>query len=227
MVANESKIQLAVAAWENGTYTSMRALAKDFNVSRTTLSNEISGNRLPHQEAFKSLQKLSKIQEQWLTQWIMDEDRKGVAPSYLKTREMAGLVISAGVDATPVGRNWIYSFFERNPSVKPAITRKIDVKRVNYSIKEVIQKHFNLIMEVRRKYNIHDDDVYNFDEHDINQGCSQNLKVAAKAASLIKGGTMKKIPENQEWVSILEVIRFGSKRPPPAIIFKCKTVQFT
>jgi hypothetical protein len=51
MVANESKIQLAISAWENGEYQSMRKCAKDFNVHRGT---SIAGRQRRDEAGFYS-----------------------------------------------------------------------------------------------------------------------------------------------------------------------------
>ncbi|KAF1981653.1 DDE-domain-containing protein [Aulographum hederae CBS 113979] len=65
------------------------------------------------------------------------------------------------------------------------------------------------------------------DEHGTNLGAANNTKVIGEAARSIGGSTHRKMPENREWVSVLEMIGLGKHRVPPVVIFKGKYSQTT
>jgi hypothetical protein len=65
--------------------------------------------------------------------WILEEDRKGLAPSYLKVIEMVTLILRADGDLADLGHNWIYAFLRCSQTIKPLLGRKIDAALVNSS----------------------------------------------------------------------------------------------
>ncbi|KAF1984349.1 hypothetical protein K402DRAFT_142319, partial [Aulographum hederae CBS 113979] len=140
---------------------------------------------------------------------------------------MAEIVRQATGDPDPIGKNWIYSFLGRNPLVKPMIGRRIVASRINSASKEEIRRYFQLLKDVVAKYAIKSVNTYNMDEHGTNLGAANNTKVIGEAARSIGGSTHRKMPENREWVSVLETIGLGKHRIPPVVIFKGKYSQTT
>jgi hypothetical protein len=227
MTTSEKQIEKALIAWKSGKYKSFRLLCREYNVHRTTLRERLDKETQSHQTAHESAQRLSRQQEEWLTRWIIHEDRKGLAPSYNTISEMAALICRNAGDTAPIGHNWIYSFLNRNPLVKPLVGRKIDAARINGSQIDQLKAHFELLKSVVSEFGIKSTNTYNMNEHGINQGSSANSKVVGEAARATKGTTMVKIPENREWVSIIECIGYSGFSTPPTIIFKGKNIQTT
>lgn len=226
-MVSEEVIQAASAELNSDPNKSLRAVAKDFNVPRSTLQSRIKNGHQPHSMAHQNAQRLFPEQEHWIARWIIEEDRKGDAPSYAKVMHMAALICAASGDTDYIGHNWIYNFAQRNPTVKPLIGRKIDIARVRCGGSGEISAYFTLLKDVIAKYKIKTCNIYNMDEHGTNLGASQHTKVMGEAEKAVRGVTHKKTPENREWVSMIETISYSGRPVPPVVIFKGATPQTT
>jgi hypothetical protein len=83
MDSKETAVKLAIQYYHAGVYKSQRAAAKAYGVPRTTLQDRLKGtpNRATsHQHQ----QRLSPDQEEFLVQWILNEDARGCAPSHAR-----------------------------------------------------------------------------------------------------------------------------------------------
>ena len=69
-------------------YTSIRQAAKAYNVPRSTLADRQHG-KPPRSAAHEQQQRLTPAQEEFLTEWILEQDLQGLAPSHTRVREMA------------------------------------------------------------------------------------------------------------------------------------------
>jgi transposase len=81
MDQRESMLQLALADLESGKYTSIRQAAKAYNVPRSTLADRQHG-KPPRSAAHEQQQRLTPAQEEFLTEWILEQDLQGLAPSH-------------------------------------------------------------------------------------------------------------------------------------------------
>ena len=64
-IENEAQVEAAAAAFKAGTHKSIRAAARAFKVSKTTLTERIKG-RPPRNKAHKELQLLTNAEEKEL-----------------------------------------------------------------------------------------------------------------------------------------------------------------
>ena len=126
MKSLKSQIVLAVQAFKNGDFTSIRACAKAYNVPHTTIYHRIKKGGESHQTAHKSTQKLDIHQEEFLCNWIIEEYHQSRPPSHAIVREMAQLLLRSSGQPTDLDRNWMYSFISRNPHVKTMVGCSID-----------------------------------------------------------------------------------------------------
>jgi len=108
----EEDIQSALDTVENG--MSQPKASSEFGVPRTTIRNRING-RISRQEAYKPQQRLSPVQEQRLTDWVLTQEALGLGPTHTQIRQLAGRVLDARGDAKPLGKRWMDSFKRRNP----------------------------------------------------------------------------------------------------------------
>jgi hypothetical protein len=76
---------------------------------------------------------------------------------------MADLLL-AERNASPIGKNWATNFINRRPEIQSKFNRKYDYKRAQCEDPIIIGDWFRLVHNVKAKYGILDDDVYNFDE---------------------------------------------------------------
>jgi hypothetical protein len=106
MDARELSIQSAIRDLESGVYTSQRAAAKAWGVPRSTLQDRLDG-RQPRAIAHQHQQRLSLEQEEFLVDWILDEDSRAQPPSHARVREMAARILRLGGDHDTLGQRWV------------------------------------------------------------------------------------------------------------------------
>jgi hypothetical protein len=114
MDQRESMLQLALTDLESGKYTSIRQAAKAYNVPRSTLADRQHGKPL-RSAAHEQQQRLTPAQEEFLTEWILEQDLQGFAPSHTRVREMAARILHMNGDIEPLGKAWVSKYIQRNP----------------------------------------------------------------------------------------------------------------
>jgi len=67
-------------------------------------------------------------------------------------------------DVPPVGKLWAHNFVKRQPELRTRWSRRYDYQRAKYKDPKIISEWFTLVRNVKAKYGIVDDDIYNFDE---------------------------------------------------------------
>jgi hypothetical protein len=119
-----------------------------------------------------------------------------------------------------VGVNWAANFIRRNPEVKSQITRQRDHQRVLCSDPAIIGPWFNLVHNVKAKYGILDEDVYNFDETGFQIGVGGSVKVVTASERRLKPLGVQ--PGDREWATLIAGINTMGWSIPPFFIFKAK-----
>jgi hypothetical protein len=140
MTSNDERMKQALEAWFSidihQQRPSIRQHTKDFMVDRSTFTRRINGGLTPLQ-SHEYQQRLTKVQEDWLVQWIKEMDERGQPPSHARARarararEMASQICLANGDTKPLGPTWLNQFTQRNPSVRTVIGRVIKAARVD------------------------------------------------------------------------------------------------
>jgi hypothetical protein len=54
--------------------------------------------------AHEQQQRLTPAQEEFLTEWILEQDLQGYAPSYTRVREMAARILRINSDIEPLSK---------------------------------------------------------------------------------------------------------------------------
>jgi uncharacterized protein YecE (DUF72 family) len=88
----EGKILLALDDIQNGRIKSLRAATKLYGVSYTTLYARLAG-RLSRVDSRYYRHKLTQLEEDSLTEWILSMDSRGAAPRPSTVREMANILL--------------------------------------------------------------------------------------------------------------------------------------
>ena len=125
MDAREQAIQLAISDLNSGVYSSQRAAAKAYGIPLSTLHGRLRGatnSRRSHQQQ----QRLAPLQEDFLVDWILDEDSRACPPSHARVREMANRILRMNGDTQPVGKLWISHFVRRQPRIASIVGRKLE-----------------------------------------------------------------------------------------------------
>ncbi|RFU33252.1 hypothetical protein B7463_g3062, partial [Scytalidium lignicola] len=120
----DETLQLAIQAYQNHEYPSVRACAKAYGLNESSLRTRLrNGENKSTSHAYQQL--LIPAQEQMLVQWILDLDSQGHTPSYSKVREMLKL----------------FKVFKlRNPQITTLLRKTLDSARVNGTNPEALFK---------------------------------------------------------------------------------------
>ena len=177
----EDRILQAIQAIKNGHLKSIRQAAESFDVTRRTLSNRMNG-MTSRRDSTPNSQKLTSYEEAALVQYILDLDSRGFSPRAQAVQEMADLLLSERGES-PVGKNWTTNFIKRRTEIKAKFSRKYDYKRAKCEDPKIIQEWFSLIQNVVTKYNILEQDIYNFDEAGFAMGVIATAKVITSLES--------------------------------------------
>ena len=203
---------------ENG--HSIRKTALEFGVPRSTLQDRTNG-RISRQEAHMPQQRLSTVQEERLTQWVLTQEALGLGPTHRQIKAFAGRILWARGDAVPLGKRWMTGFLRRNPILRTKKQLHIDSARVNSATTEIIKKWWPKLAIPAIKA-IKPDNRYNMDEAGIMEGMGDNGLVVG---SVHKRFIQKKHPGSKAWTSFIECISAIGRSLLPLVIFKGKLVQ--
>ena len=103
MDPRETAIQSAIADLNSGVEKSQRAVCKKWGVPRSSLQERLNG-RVPNAIAHHHQQRLTPEQEEFLVEWILDEDTRAQPPSHARVREMATRILRMNGDTQPLGK---------------------------------------------------------------------------------------------------------------------------
>ncbi|OWY56620.1 CENP-B protein [Alternaria alternata] len=221
MDPREAAIQAAISNVVSGVFTSQRAAAKAYNIPRSTLAARLRGTRT-RQFSHEYQQRLTPQQEEFLVQWILEEDARAFPPSHARAREMANRILRMNGDNNPVGKRWISFFLKRNTRVASIVGRKIEGARAEGATQEQIRAFLELFERTRVRLGIRTEDMWNMDETGKAMGVCANTRVLADSR---KSKAYKQSPENREWASIIECVSATGKKLRCGVIFKGKNLQ--
>ena len=199
---------------------SLRQASREWGIPLTTLHsrNQGSENRTV---AAESQQRLSKVQEDHLSNWVLTQEALGVPVTHGQIREFAGRVLAIKGDPKPIGKRWMEGFLRRNPILRTKRARNIDSVRVNGATTAVIKSWFQRLL-IPVITTIKPENLYNMDESGIMEGVGVNGLVVGSSE---RQSIQKKQPGSRAWTSFIECISASSKALPPLVIFKGKSVQ--
>ena len=223
MDTREESIQAAIRDFNAGVFTSQRSAAKAYNIPQATFSARIRGIQ-NSQTSHVYQQRLTPEQEDYLVQWILEEDARAFPPSHARTREMASRILKMNGDHKPIGKHWIAAFLKRNPRVASVIGRKIEAARAEGATPAQIRAFLELYEQLRVELGIQAEDIWNMDETGKALGVCANTRVLASSQ---KKKAYYQSPENREWASIIECVSATGKKLRPVVIFKGKNLQST
>lgn len=218
----EGRILLAIQAFKNGDFTSIRAAASAFDVNRCTLTRRLNGT--PQRAILRAnLSKMTQLEEESLVNWIISMDSRGFAPRKHTVCEMANLLLADRGDTVPqtVGVNWIDNFIARTPAIKLRLSRRYNYKHAECEDPKLIRKWFDTVQRTIIEYGITDDDIWNFDETGFSMGMTSRSHILTSSE---RKESQRKLlmPGNREWVTVIEYIN-RSQALPPTVILKGKT----
>ena len=160
--SKEARVLLALAAIQSNKKLSVLAAAKLYNVPETTLRRRRAG-RPARRDIPANSRSLTDLEEQTIVQYIIELSARAFPPRLSGVEDMANH-LRRERDMPPVGQRWAHNFVKRQPKLRTRYTRRYDYQRAKCEDPKVIGEWFALVRNVKAKYGIVEDDIYNFDE---------------------------------------------------------------
>ena len=108
-------------------------------------------------EKTANCRKLSELEEDTLSRWILDMSQRGLPLQISNVRYLAQLLLSARLKApekATIGELWVNRFIQRHPELKSKYTRQYDHQRAKCEDPELIKGWFMRVHETIQKYGI-------------------------------------------------------------------------
>jgi hypothetical protein len=217
----EGKVLLALDDIKNGRIKSIRAAAKLYEIPLSTLHTRAHG-QIPRAEKRPTGYKLTQLEEDSLTEWILSMDSRGAAPRPATVREMANILLAARGCYPPltVGKNWPSTFVQRRDELRSRFSRRYDYQRALNEDPKTLRAWFTTVQRVIDENGIQAEDIYNFDKTGFAIGLISSQKVVTRAEYYGRRSILQ--PGNREWVTAIEAICADGYILPPCVIFKGK-----
>jgi hypothetical protein len=87
-----------------------------------------------------------------------------------KVADMADKLLGV-CGSEPVGRHWTERFVTRLDKLKRAFKRAMDFRRILQENPGIISTWFKLVEDTKAKYGVHDNNMYNFGNDRLPDGC--------------------------------------------------------
>jgi hypothetical protein len=210
----EDRIVLALEALQNDKNLTERAAAKIYGVDRRTLGRRRAGKPARRDMPVNS-RKLTDLEEHTIVQYVLELDARAFPPRLRGVEDMANHLLHER-DAPPVGKLWAHNFVKRQPRLRTRRTRRYDYQRAKCEDPKVIGDWFTLVRNVKAKYGILDDDVYNFDETGFIMGMIFPGMVVTTSDG--RGKAKLAQPGNREWATVIQGVNALGWAIPPFII---------
>ncbi|XP_072401579.1 uncharacterized protein [Diabrotica undecimpunctata] len=172
-----------------------RKASANFHVPQTTLERRIKKTRELGLSASESSRKMlgwyksvfSKEQEEELAQHIVNMEERLFGLTLMDLRHLAfELAEVNGIDHTfnrskkAVGKDWLYAFLKRNPRLSLRSPEQTSLARAKGFNRDAVNKFFDLLEDILKKYNISPKDIYNVDETGITTVPNKASKIVAQ-----------------------------------------------
>jgi hypothetical protein len=200
--------------------TSLRRAANQHGVPYSTLRNRIHG-KPTRNEAHEWRQLLPKSQEDLLCDWLIMQDKLGMALTHGQIWKLAISMLGENGRNQQIGKYWVTGFLRRNKRIKTLKSKGIDQKRIGRSRPDLIRRFFDLLDQPGVK-SIPPRNRWNFDETGVFQGLGTNGLVVGQSQLR---STIKKQPFDLNWITIIEAISATESCLSPLVILKGKDVQ--
>lgn len=220
-IEQEGRILLAIQAFKNQEISSIREVARRFNVPRSTLSTRLNG--IQHRAISRAnSHKLTDTEEESLQKWIFSMDARGSAPRPSMVQEMANVLLShRGINpSSAVGKNWVTNYIKRHPNLSSRFSRRYNYERAKCEDPKIIGEWFTLVQKTILQYGIDNDDIYNIDKTSFAIALTATAKVITRSEYYGRRSLLQ--PGNPEWVTAIECTNASGWALPPCIIFKGK-----
>lgn len=210
----EARIILAIEAIRTTKKLTRLRAAKIYNIPYSTLTGRMNG-RTNLLERRPANHKLTKLEEEVISQYILDLDSRGFAPRLAGVEDMANYLLATR-RGKRVGKLWAHRFVQRRPELKMRFTRVYDFQRALCEDPVLIGGWFELVRNMRDKYGVLDCDFYNFDETGFMMGQICPGMVVTRSDRRGRGKAVQ--PGNREWATAIVCINGEGRSVPPFLV---------
>ena len=144
-IHQEGKIELAIEAIQKKKIPSIAAAARIYGIPRSTLRDRVAGH-YPLATTRGHANKMTQLDEDTLTEWILSMEDRGAAPRHAMVRNMANILLAA-TGSTTVGVNWVGSYIKRTPAIQTRFSRRYNYSRAEQEDPRVLNDWFQLVGE--------------------------------------------------------------------------------
>jgi uncharacterized protein YndB with AHSA1/START domain len=207
----------AINSLEPGEHFSYRAIARQYGVPKTTLTQRHQGRQRPREAKNTSQLALNPQQEAELVRYIEDLTKKALPP----TREMIQN-FAAHFNGDGVSESWVTRFLRRhNDHLISKWTSGIDSQRHNADNRAKYKLYFDLLHSKMLQYQIQPHNTYNMDEKGFMIGVTTRSKrVFSRRQWERKEVTAALQDGSREWVTLLATVCADGTALPPGIIYQ-------
>jgi transposase-like protein len=175
---DESRLQEACKAVLAQKRPKIAQIAREFGVSRTTLSTRVKKARSPFTTPESAKNALTAYQEKALTAWIANMRDWNLPPTAKMIEAWANQTLARAGKDRQVGKNWAYRFISRLPEhlcLAPVKQNLKEAKRIQAEDAGALSFWYHqlatLLKDVPARL------VYNFDECGFQPGRGQSRRV--------------------------------------------------
>ncbi len=238
----QTPLELALASYGQQQHihardrSSIRKLAEDFGVSRSTLSNRLRGLTNSYSTAHSYRQALTHDEESCLVDYIRRSSLLGHPPPPYMVYQVADeirrnrFLIKPSPNPLPLpnhpplGRNWLDKFRGRHPQVASVWSRQLDTSRLDAATPEKLAPWFAEMGTILDRNRYKPENIFNMDETGHGIGTTQSTRCLVIRDAESGKGKGKKATKGtlgrQEWVTTVECVSAAGKSLPPLVIFK-------
>lgn len=213
----EKRVVEAAQAYDSGQFSSIRAAARKFGVSRDTLSARLDG-RLPRTAKIPNNKALNPIQEDTLLYWIKFLDNAGFPATKSMVVSYANEIRRRDQPGVPDlsakwGARWLTA--QQNNGLFVKKMKSIEAKRQAAFDRPSIVIWFKKLRKVIVENGLQPDDILNFDETGYRIGVAGDQEIVT-----FHPDRRNTLPNdtNHEHITLTETISAGGWAIPPVII---------
>lgn len=216
----EELIQLAITDIQQG-LCSIRSAAEKYSVPSSTLSDRLHGSQ-PQRQAKTHNQRLSPVQEEYVVDWCLNEEKSGRAPSRSQVVGFAQAILAEGGDRQPLGARWIDRFLRRHNAVKTKKSALLESSRTKGSTREAYQAFYRRLEFHIRDKNIIPANIANVDEHGMQE---METTAGTVIGSSLTRRAYTTSSDTTTWVTVIECGTAEGVRLSPTIVFTGASLQ--
>lgn len=219
---HKAKIQKACEEIRANPGLKILTVAWVHGLNNHTLANHLHGHTKYHSEAHESQQILSQAEEKQIGDWIQALDDQGTPARRRHVRDMVDFLLREHEDLEneQLGIHWTEWYLKRHPEISFKVARPINKDRALAQEPVRINGFYNRLGEVRSRYKIIDDDVWNSDEKGFAIGLAIGGKVFCRSgrrnSHLVQDG-------GREWVTLVETVSATGGVTPPFLVYAAKS----